>query len=78
MKANPEKFQVMFLRPMGQADQFPNTFKIEDLCIKRESTCRLLRITLDDGLRFTKHVNSICVKSSRQFNALIRIKKKPE
>ncbi len=76
MKANPEKFQVMFLSPMRQVDQLPNTFKFEDLCIKRESTCKLLGIILDDGLRFAKHVDSICVKASTQLNALIRIKKK--
>ncbi len=71
----PEKFQVMFLSPMRQVDQFPNMFKFEDLCIKRESRCKLLGIILDDGLRFAKHVDSICVKASRQLNAVIRIKK---
>ncbi len=44
MKANPEKFQVMFLSPMRQVNQFPNTFTFENLCIKRESTCKLLAL----------------------------------
>ncbi len=29
MKVNPEKFQVMFLNPMRQADQFPNMFSFD-------------------------------------------------
>ncbi len=55
MKANSEKFQVMLLSPMRLVNQFPNTFKFEDLCVKRESTCKLLGIILDDGLRFAKN-----------------------
>ncbi len=59
---------------MRQVD-LPNIFKFEDLCIKRESTCKLLEIILDDRLRFAKQVDSISVKASRQLNALIRMKK---
>ncbi len=75
MKANPEKFQVMVLNPMRQADQFPNIFNFDDFCLKRESTCKLLGVALDDGLHFDSHVDVICKKASRQLNALIRIKK---
>ncbi len=75
MKANPEKFQVMFLNPMRQVDQFPNTFNFDDFCIKPESTCKMLGVALDDGLRFDRHVDVICKKTSRQLNALIRTKK---
>ncbi len=37
------------------------------------SSCQAFDVAL---LRFAKHVDSICVKASRQLNALIRIKKK--
>ncbi len=52
MKANTEMFQVMFLNPMRQVDQFSNIFNFDDFCIKRESKCKLLGIQLDDVLRF--------------------------
>ena len=32
-------------------------------------------MALDDGLRFDSHVDVVCMKASRQLNALIRIKK---
>ncbi len=41
----------------------------------RESTFKLLRTALDDGLRFDSHVDVICMEASRQLNGLIRIKK---
>ncbi len=75
MKANPEKFQAMFLNPLRQVDQFPNIFSFDYCCIKRESTCKLLRVAIDDGLRFDSHVDVICKKASRQLNAFMRIKK---
>ena len=75
MKANPDKFQVMFLCPPRSVDPFRDVFIVSDISIKRKPFAKLLGITIDDKLNFDKHVNTLCIKAARQLNALIRIQK---
>ena len=75
MKANPNKFQVIFVCPLRKADPFPKTVTISDIVIQRASSAKLLGVIFDDKLNFNKHVNMICSKAARQLNALIRIKR---
>ena len=73
MKANPDKFQVMFMCPPNALDSFPNIFVISDIEILRQHTAKLLGVIIDDKLKYDEY-QSICIKSSRQPNALGRIK----
>ena len=65
MKANPEKFKVMFLHPPRSPDNFPVCLNINGFKIDRHNVTKLLGVSIDDKLRFDKYINDICVKASR-------------
>ena len=56
-------------------DNFPVCLNINGFKIDRHNVTQLLGVSIDDKLRFDKHINDICVKASRQINALIRVKR---
>ena len=57
MVANPGKFQIMFLR--SKTDSSKITSAIENKQIKCEGEVKLLGITIDEKLTFTKHIANI-------------------
>ena len=73
MKANPEKFQVMF---MGK--NVPKRFKIciYDINIESSENIEILGIILDTRLKFDLMVRQICRKVSCQINVLQRLRSK--
>ena len=72
MKANADKFQLMFLnRQHSYSDQALN---INSCIIKATSSITILGIEFDDKLNFDSHINEICNKTSKQINALKRMK----
>lgn len=72
MKANPEKFQIMFL---GRGTKNKNEYiSLNDTKIYTTDSINILGLELDENLNFTKCIQSICSKVSKQINALIRIK----
>ena len=73
MQANPDKFQLLLLRPDRSDDKFPNEVYITDVAIPRCCNVKLLGVNIDERLTFDEHIESICLKASRQLNALIRI-----
>ena len=76
MKANPEKFQVMFLKSFTSPEEFPNYLVLEtEVTIERKSHVKLLGVTIDEKLTFDSHVQNICKKASKQVNILYRFKK---
>ena len=54
-------------------DPFPNEILIQGVAIQRLSNVKLLGIKIDGKLSFDEHIRTICLKASRQLNALIRI-----
>ncbi len=74
MQANPSKFQFMLLKKLTCPLELPNTLEICDTQIKRDSDVKLLGITIDDQLRFNKHVDILCKKAARQLNVMYRFK----
>ena len=72
MKANPDKFQLMFLTRHGSvADE---KIKIGNIEIKSTSSINVLGLELDNELKFTPHIDEICSQAGKQVNALKRIK----
>ena len=53
--------------------QGPNTIKIGNLCIKNSSCEKMLGINFDYKVKFTNHIDKVCMKASRKLNALTRI-----
>ena len=58
MAANPNKFQIMFLG--SKTDNSRITFAIENKQIKCKRELKLLGITIDEKLTFTRHIANIC------------------
>ena len=73
MKASPVKFLIMFL---GSSINNNNvTFLMKNEHIKSTNEVKLLEITIDDKLTFTKHINNLCTTASNRLRALTRIRK---
>ena len=72
MKANADKFQLMFMnRQMSYADK---TLQINSCIIKASPNITILGVEIDYKLNFESHINEICNKTSKQINALKRMK----
>ena len=67
MKVNSDKCHL----PLNS--QEPNTLKIDDLQINNSLSEKLLGITFDFRLKFNKHIEGICEKTSKKINALARL-----
>ena len=78
MQANPEKFQVMFLKSFTSDEELPSCLVLDTestVTIERQSHVKLLGVTIDDKLKFDLHVNNLCKKASKQVNILSRFKR---
>ena len=72
MVANPSKFQIMFLGSKIYNNKI--TFAIENKQIKCKTEVKLLGITIDEKLTFTKHIANICSLANKRLRALTRIR----
>ena len=72
MQANPNKFQVMFLKPARSLISSPTSLQLDNTVIQSSNEVLLLGIYIDDKLNFDKHVSNLCKKAARQLNILIR------
>ena len=66
----PEKFQVMFLGLKQHQEFF---LEIENKSINVTRSVKLLGISVDDELKFDKHVKTLCQKVSRKVSAFSRV-----
>ena len=74
MKANPSKFQVMFLKPPCSRNiHIPDNFHILQNELKISKEVKLLGVHIDAKLSFNAHISRICKKAANQLNALKRI-----
>ncbi len=74
MQVNPSKFQCMFLKPLTNKEEMPKFIEINGTTIPCDKELKLLGITIDEKLKFDKHVNIICKKGARQINVMYRFK----
>ena len=73
MVANPGKFQIVFLG--SKIDNSKSTFVIENKKIKCNREVKLLGITIDIKVTFTKHIANICSLANYTLRSLTRIKR---
>ena len=71
MKANPGKFQFMVL---GVKNIAPFKLNVNGKIIPWSNEVKLLGITIDNQLKFKKHIEELCKKSSYKLHALRRIR----
>ena len=73
MAANTGIFQIMFLG--SKIDNGKITFAIESKQIKCKREVKLMGITIDEKLTFTRHIANICSLANYRLRALTRIKR---
>ena len=66
--ANPSKFKTMF--PGSNIDHSNITFALKNKEIKCKREVKLLVITINEKLTFTKHIANICSLASNRLRAL--------
>ena len=71
MKRNPSKYQAIV---MGKTQIMPK-FYCENTAISNTEEFEMLGVTVDDKMKFEKHIASICRKVSQQVSVLKRVKK---
>ena len=72
MKANPSKFQIMFIGK--HITSLDHQIKLNEFTLQASHSIFILGIDIDEHLTFTEHINTICSKTAKQINALYRIK----
>ena len=73
MVANPDKFQIIFLRSSINNNNI--TFILENKYIKSNNVVKLLGIIIDHKLTFTKRINNLCNTASKKFESFDKNKK---
>ena len=71
MKANPSKFQIMFL---GRKDISKLCLNISGNLIPPSNQLKLLGVNIDNSLKFEAHVKELCRKVNLKVNAFIRLR----
>jgi hypothetical protein len=72
MKANANKFQLMFLRRSN--DPRSNCIKVGNSEILASKSINILGIEIDDKLKYNLQIDETCSQAGKQINALKRIK----
>jgi hypothetical protein len=74
MQVNPSKFQFMFLKPITSKEVPPEFVEVNGTNISCDSEVNLLGMTIDDKLKFDRHINKLCKNAVRQLNVMYRFK----
>ena len=72
MKANAEKFQLMFLNRFEK--DVNETLNLNNCQIESSKSINILGIEIDDKLNFNNQIDNLCCKAGKQINALKRMK----
>ena len=71
MKANPSKFQIMFL---GQEDMSKLCLNINGLLISSSKQVKLLGVNIDNSVKFDAHTKEQCRKANEKVHACGRLR----
>ena len=64
MVANPEKFQVLLLKPKNKnIENFK--IQIQDKVLQNTQTVKLLGVTIDQNLTFKNHITNLCTSTKQ-------------
>ncbi len=65
MQANPTKFQFMFMKEYTSKEISSEFLNVNDIKIPAETEVKLLDMTIDNKLKFDKHVDKLCKSAAR-------------
>jgi len=74
MKVNPEKFQLLLLKPKGINTELPQKINVGEFDLTTSQNVTLLGIKIDSNLNFNEHVSLLCKKANRQLKVMYRFK----
>ena len=72
-EANPTKFQSMLISSKGEKET-DLLLVIDGIEIDPANNIKVLGITIDQCLKFNKHISDMCSKAGRQLNVLQRLR----
>ena len=72
MKASPVKFQFMI--PSKKSDQ-PQNLSVNTFTINESNEVKLIWVTIDKRLNFSKHIDKLCRNAQYKLHALRQIRK---
>ncbi len=64
-QANPTKFQFMLIKKYTHKEIIPDSIEIHGTTIISQTEVKLVRIRMDQELKFYKHVDNLCSKVSK-------------
>ena len=73
LEANPTKFQSMLISSKGEKET-DLSLVIDGIEIDPANNIKVLGITIDQCLKFNKHIADMCSKAGRQLNVLQRLR----
>ena len=73
LKGNYDKYNAMLIKREKQ--QPFHKCNIDGYTIKSTPDLKLLAVTLDDKLKFSKHVSDICKQASKKVSVFVRLRK---
>ena len=73
MSANASKFNALIIKTGTQ--NIDIDILVNGSTIPTVSSAKLLGVTIDNKLQFDEHVDIVCLKASRQINAIARLSK---
>jgi len=71
MRANANKFQLMFLHKSNENSN--ESLRINDIALNASQSINVLGVELDKHLNFNLHTDGICGQAGKQINAMKRI-----
>ena len=72
MRANADKFQLMFI---SRTNSYNDLYlQVKDDLIHSTKSINILGLEIDYKLNFSTHIDTICTQAGKQTNALKRIK----
>ena len=74
MIANRSKFHAIFLSKNKTLNTVGLPIRVKDQTICSEPKVKLIRITIDDKLKFDTHISKLCKRARGQLNHLFRLK----
>ncbi len=74
MQTNPTKFQFMIMQKCTSKEIIPGSIEIHGTTIMRLTEVKLLSITIDQKLKFDKHIDNLCENAAMQINIMYRFK----
>ena len=70
MLANPSQFQAIIMSKNIESVQ--TSLNIDGKIVETKQQVEIIGVEIDDNLKFSPHINSICSKAGGQLNSLFR------